>query len=141
MITKTQIQTAIVIDSLGADILEEAFQAADAVATSAGRTRGGWVGLCKVQGSGSDPYKVAIRRVSSERQFQFGCACKHWIFRCNKDGSLCKHQQDFLANAVQHPERFWMYKAGLAFAQAVASALAPSVQTAIHGHKANEVAA
>ena len=139
--TQAKAVTQIEIDSLGADVLENAFQAADMVATETGRTRGGYVGLCKVQGSASDPYKVAIRRVKTERQFQFSCGCRHWIYRCNKAGTLCKHQKDFLANAIVNPGKFWMYEAGVVFAQSVAEQLAPMVETAVGNHTSNEKAA
>jgi len=132
---------AVEIDALGTDVLAVAYDAAKAVASPATITRGGWVGLCKVQGSTSDPYKVSIRKVKSDRGFQFGCGCRQWIYRCNKAGTLCKHQKAFLAEAVNNPGKFWMYEAGVAFAQAVSDAIAPMVQAAIHGHDADEKAA
>lgn len=141
MSTATKIVTKVEIDSLGLEILSPAFAAADEAATPEGRSRGGWVRLCKVQGSAADPYVVAIRKVKTERQFQFGCGCKDWIFRRQKSGQLCKHQRAFLMDAIQHPGKFWMYKAGVAFAQTVAAELAPQVEAAIHGHKADEKAA
>lgn len=138
---QTQVHTKIEIDALGADILDDAFAAADAVATDAGRSRGGFIRLCKVDGSGADPYVVAIRKVKTERKYQFSCGCRDWIFRRNKAGTLCKHQKAFLANAIQNPNMFWMYEAGVVFAQSVAEQLAPMVETAIAKHNADEKAA
>ena len=79
--------------------------------------------LGKVQGSDSDPYKIAIRRVKTQRGFQFSCGCKHWIFRCNKEGTLCKHQQAFLADPTVH----FVTEPGLHFVAAVEAAIAPLV--------------
>lgn len=141
MSTATKIVTKVEIESLGLEILHPAYAAADAAATPEGRSRGGWVRLCKVQGSAADPYVVAIRKVKTERQFQFGCGCPDWMYRRQKTGQLCKHQRAYLMDAISNPSAFWMYKAGVAFAQAVAAAIAPQVQTAIASHKANEKAA
>ena len=139
--TATKIITKVEIDSLGLEILTPAFEAADAIASEDARSKGGWVRLCKVQGSAKSPYVVAIRKVKTERVFQFGCGCKDWIFRRQKTGQLCKHQRAFLMDAIENPGKFWMYKSGVAFAQAVAEALAPQVEAAIHGHQADEKAA
>ena len=139
--TATKIVHQVEIDSLGLEILTPAHAAADAVATEAGRSKGGWIRLCKVSGSAADPYVVSIRKVKTERGFQFGCGCADWRFRRNKAGTLCKHQKAYLMNAIQNPGLFWMYKAGVAFAQAVADELAPQIQQAIHGATADEKAA
>jgi len=139
MNTKTKLTTTISIDALGADILEDAYQAADAVATEEGRSRGGYIRLAKVDGSGADPYVVAIRRVKTERGFQFACGCKHWIYRCNKAGTLCKHQKAYLADAIENPGKFWMYQAGVSFAASIAAQLEPMIDTAVSKHTADEV--
>jgi hypothetical protein len=129
------------IESLGLEILTPAYAAADEAASEQGRSKGGWIRLCKVQGSSADPYVVAIRKVGTPGGFQFGCGCKDWIYRRQKTGQLCKHQRAYLAEAVENPGKFWMYRAGVAFAQTVATEIAPQVHTAIHGAKANEASA
>ena len=141
MKTQAKVVTSIQIDALGEDILDAAYEAADMVATSAGRSKGGYVRLCKVEGSGASPYVVAIRQVKTDRKYQFSCGCRDWIFRRNKLGTLCKHQKAFLAEAIDNPGKFWMYEAGVAFAASVAVQLGPRVDAAVVGHQADEKAA
>ncbi len=112
------------IDSLGGEILTPAFNAADAIADGSHRTRGGYVALGAVQGS--DTYKIAIRPVKTERGFQFACGCKHWIFKCNKAGTLCKHQKAFLAN----PEDHFVTAPGQAFCASIEQSITGTVAEA-----------
>lgn len=101
--------------------LERARLAADKVSTPAGRSRGGWVRLARIESrSGRDvpPYVIAIRGIASEKTpVQLGCSCPDWLFRKMKTGGTCKHQREFLAHLGGSAPGIglWLYKAGAAF--------------------------
>jgi hypothetical protein len=80
--------------------LTAAFYAAKDAATPDAQKGGGWVRLATCDSmSGGEPYAVAVRGLKDGR-IQIGCACKNWIFRCQKTGQLCKHQQAVLCGGL-----------------------------------------
>lgn len=110
------------INALDVETLEAAYDAA--AQTSRLRSKGNWLRLGAVQGSGKKPYVIAIRPVETARGYQFGCSCPHWRCRLNNDeGRLCKHQQAFLSKALANPGAVTFYTTGLVFVRAVAEAL------------------
>ena len=97
--------------------LEKAYEVAAMTSTSNGRSPGGWIRLARVQGSASEPYVVAIRRISTPQRFQFGCGCPDWVYRKRRTGALCKHQRMLFQGKSQ--TRVWFYKAGTMFFQII----------------------
>ena len=108
--------------------VKAAMSMAREVATPESLTQGGWIRIGKVA-SMTDPsksYQVAIRPTATEKGFQFGCSCPHWIHRCNKNGTTCKHQDAVLATGVtpKTPSgkvKVWWNLSGEAFVQALAA--------------------
>lgn len=101
--------------------MERARLAAEEASTAAGRSRGGWVRLARIESrSGREvaPYVIAIRAVASEHSpVQFGCSCPDWMFRKSKSGGTCKHQREFLSHMGGSAPGIglWLYRAGAAF--------------------------
>jgi len=135
----------ITITAVSSSILVSALEVADANATQAGRSKGGWIRLAKCQGSAAEPYVIAARPVSTDRQVQFSCSCPDYLYRKSKiPGACCKHMSRFFAESATKPGEFWFYKAGVSFVAAVAAEIvggAAVAQLPIHKHKANEQAA
>lgn len=95
-----------------------AFEAANAVSTQYGRSRGGYIRLARVAGSGAEPYVIAVRRLKNGT-IQFGCGCPNWIYKRQSSGTLCKHQESVLTGGLNHKgkAKVWYYKAGGAFVE------------------------
>lgn len=114
----------ITITNVSTPVLVAAFEVADSVATSSGRSAGGWVRLAKCQGSAEEPYVIAVRAVQTERKIQFSCSCGDFKFRKSKiPGACCKHMSRFFQESSNVPQQFWFYKAGQAFVLAVAASV------------------
>jgi hypothetical protein len=134
--------TGIKIASISSSILLAALEVADSCATDAGRSKGGWIRLARVQGSAESPYVIAVRRVSTDRKVQFSCSCPDFLYRKQKiPGALFKHQQRFFNECATKPGQFWFYKAGHAFTLSVLSQIVASVSALpIAAHKPSEAA-
>jgi len=74
--------------------------AAKAAVTPDSKSGGGWtrLALCDSM-SGGEPYAVATRTLKDGR-IQVGCSCKHWVYRLQSTGQLCKHQQAVLCGGL-----------------------------------------
>jgi len=92
--------------------------------TDAGRRPGGWTRLARVRSLGDAPkegsvpsYVIAVREVSTAREYQLGCSCPDWIHRKSHTGQPCKHQTLFLSRESKNsdPRGLWLYRAGQAF--------------------------
>lgn len=82
------------------EALTASFAAAKQAAKPDALSAGGWVRLALCDSmSGGKPYAVACRSLKDGR-IQFGCSCKHWIYRCQTTGQLCKHQQAVLCGGL-----------------------------------------
>jgi hypothetical protein len=105
--------------------MERARLSAEKASTPAGRSRGGWVRLARVEsrtGREVEPYVIAIRAIASDRSpVQFGCSCPDWVYRKQKTGESCKHQREFLSHVGGSSPRIglWLYKAGAAFTASI----------------------
>lgn len=96
--------------------------------TEAGQSAGGWVRLARMRNfsdrtTESDKqmtYVLAVRPVSTGREFQFGCSCPDWLHRKSKTGEHCKHQKAFLEQSVKRGPKggLWLYRAGRFFLSA-----------------------
>jgi hypothetical protein len=96
-----------------------AFEAANAVSTQYGRSRGGYIRLARVSASGGGtPYVIATRRLKNGT-IQFSCGCANWKFKRQSSGTLCKHQESVLTGGENHKGKaqVWYYKAGGAFVE------------------------
>lgn len=117
--------TSMIEGRLSMITMERARIAADKASTPAGRSKGGWVRLARIESrSGRDvaPYVIAVRAVASEsKPIQFGCSCPDWIFRKAKSGGTCKHQREFMSHlgGSSPATGLWLYKAGAAFIASV----------------------
>jgi len=131
----------LVISKVSVSVLKAAFEAADTCATTAGRSKGGWVRLAKVQGSAAAPYVIAIRPVSTERQYQFSCGCPDYLYRKSKvPGACCKHMQRFFQESTTTPGSFWFYKAGKAFVETTQALVRGRVEVPVPCHEESEAA-
>lgn len=101
----------------------QALAAASLASTPAGRRPFGWIRLARVAsmtGADTDPYVLAVRPLTTAREFQLGCSCPDWIYRQRKSGGLCKHQIAFLSYQGDTSDAragFWLYRAGKAYLQ------------------------
>lgn len=91
-------------------------------ATTANGQRGfGWTRLATMRSrvEGKTHTYVIAARPSDKLGCELGCSCPHWLFRLRQkgDGTLCKHQQLFLAHQEGNAPRkgVWLYSAGVAF--------------------------
>lgn len=112
---------------LDGELMHVAFEAADAVSSERGRSRGGYIRLGRVAGSAAEPYVIAVRMLKSGK-VQFGCGCPDWKFRRQSNGTLCKHQQAVLTGGMSRKgsHRVWYYKAGVAFVEQLGVSADPS---------------
>lgn len=105
--------------------MEAAMKAAEVVSPGKGHS---WLRLAVCDSmSGSKPYAIAVRSLKDGR-VQFGCECKHWRFRLQGTGMLCKHQQAVLCGGLtplteSGTVNLAWYDAGAAFLKALSQAV------------------
>ena len=100
---------------LQSKILLEGYRAANSVSTARGRSNGGWIRLARVEDQ-DGKYVVAIRPIA--KGFQLGCSCSDWVDRRLHTRNLCTHQRQLL-KLSKKDSRFWLFKAGRAFIEAI----------------------
>jgi len=91
------------------------YRAANSESTARGRSNGGWVRLARARDE-SGCYIVAIRPIA--KGCQLGCSCSDWVDRRLHTRNLCVHQRQLLGLSKKD-SRFWLFKAGKAFIEAV----------------------